>query len=53
MNITVHLLSQSKGIIHNDVVNAYTKDGLYCVYLNTSLVYKYPMINIFRIEESY
>lgn len=53
MKIKVHLLSQSKEIEHNDVKNAYTKDGLYCLYLESGLVYKYPMVNIFRIIENY
>lgn len=52
MKIHVHLLSQSRPIEYTDVQNAYTKDGMYCVYKNGT-VFKYPMCNIFRIEEEY
>ena len=54
MKIIVHLLSQSKGIEYPNVTNAYTKDGMYCIYKeDAKLVHKYPLVNIFRIEESY
>lgn len=53
MKIEVHLLSQSQGITYEDVKNAYTKDGLYCLYLKDETVHKYPLINIFRVTESY
>lgn len=53
MKIKIHLLSQSNPIEHNtDVLNAYTKDGLYCVLKTDKTVYKYPLVNIFRIIES-
>jgi len=53
MNVKVHLSSQSKSIDHKDVINAYTKDGMFCVYIQENIVYKYPMVNIFRVEETY
>jgi hypothetical protein len=52
MNIEIHLLSQSQPIKYDNVINAYTKDGLYCIYLGEE-VHKYPMVNIFRIKETY
>ena len=52
MNIRVHLLSQSLPIEYSEVQNAYTKDGMYCVY-KAGHVIKYPMVNIFRVEEEY
>jgi len=52
MEIKVHLLSQSKPMEFKDVKNAYTKDGMYCVYKDGK-VHKYPMCNIFKVEESY
>lgn len=52
MKIEVHLLSQSKPIVYNDIINAYTKDNLYCVYTESGVV-KYPLCNIFRIKEEY
>lgn len=51
MKISVHLLSQSKPRQYTDVVNAYTKDGMYCILLEDNTVHKYPMCNIFRVEE--
>ena len=53
MNIKVHLFSQSKSIGYKNIKNAYTKDGMYCIYTEDNIVYKYPMVNIFRIEETY
>ena len=51
MTVQIHLLSQSIPIIRENVVNAYTKDGLYCVALEDS-VEKYPLVNIFKITEA-
>ena len=51
--IQIHLVSQSKAIKYKDAKNAYTKDGMYCVYLADETVHKYPMVNIFRVIESY
>ena len=51
--IQIHLFSQSKAIKYKDAKNAYTKDGMYCVYLADETVHKYPMVNIFRVVESY
>ena len=53
MNIKVHLFSQSKSIDYKNIKNAYTKDSMYCIYTEESIVYKYPMVNIFRVEETY
>lgn len=53
MKIKIHLLSQSQPIIYEDAKNAYTKDGMYCIYTKDNLVDKYPMVNIFRVRESY
>ena len=53
MKIKVHLSSQSMAIEYTDVKNAYTKDGMYCLYLESGIVHKYPCVNIFRIEEEY
>lgn len=52
MILEIHLLSQSQPIVYTGVKNAYTKDGLYCVYIEDK-VHKYPLVNIFRITESY
>ena len=53
MRVSVHLLSQARPVQYQVVDNAYTKDGLYCVLLANAWVHKYPMTNIFRVEESY
>ena len=53
MKIEVHLLSQSKAIVYENVKNAYTKDGMYCIYKENGFVDKYPLVNIFRVCESY
>lgn len=53
MYIKVHLSSHSSPIEYNGVKNAYTKDGMYCLYLEGGIVHKYPFVNIFRVEEEY
>lgn len=53
MKIEVHLLSQSKPVTASGVKNAYTKDGMYCLYLEEGTVHKYPLVNIFRVKEEY
>lgn len=53
MQIVVHLLSQSQGVPHDNVVNTYVKAGLYCVLTSDGFVYKYPVEHLFRVKESY
>lgn len=52
MKISVHLLSQSRPIEYSDAKNAYTKDGMYCIYTQGK-VNKFPLCNIFRVTEDY
>lgn len=52
MKIEIHLLSQSNSMTYNNVKNAYTKDGMYCILKEDGIVDKYPMVNIFRVRES-
>lgn len=51
--IKIHMNSQSKPIVRKNVVNSYTKDGLFCVYMEDDTVKKYPLVNIFEITEKY
>lgn len=53
MKVYVHLLSQSNPIKRDNVINTYTKDGMYCLYLADKRVEKFPLINIFKVEEPY
>jgi hypothetical protein len=54
MIVAVTLRETSQPIVHEEVTNAYTKGDLYCVYIQKSnRVYKYPLVSIWRIEESY
>lgn len=46
------MLSQSKPIKRDGVINTYTKDGMFCLYM-TGSVEKYPMVNIFKVTEPY
>jgi len=52
MRLKVHLISQSKPVEHIEVINTYIKSGMYCILLPNEEVYKYPMINIFRVIEN-
>jgi hypothetical protein len=47
----VHLLSQSSAVTHEGVKNTYMKGDLFCVMLETRVVYKYPVQHIFRVKE--
>ena len=58
--IKVHLFSQSKPIEYTKAINSYTKDGMYCLLFIkeeegkiVKLVHKFPLCNIFRVEEEY
>lgn len=53
MTVNVHLLSQAKGIEYMNVKNTYIKNGMYCVFTEKGDVHKYPMVNIFRVVETY
>jgi len=53
MKIEVHLFSQSKAIVYENIKNEYTKDGMYCIYKDDGFVEKYPLVSIFRVRESY
>jgi hypothetical protein len=52
MKVEVSLKETSQKLIHDNAKNAYTKGNMYCVYVGDK-VYKYPVNNIWRIEESY
>lgn len=49
--VDVHLLHQSEAVSRSDVVNTYTKDGLFCVLRLSGVVEKYPLLHLFRVTE--
>lgn len=51
MKLKIHLTKQSQPIKRKKVVNTYTKVDMFCVFLESDDVEKYPLINIFRIVE--
>lgn len=52
MNVEVHLLHQSSPVIIEDVKNTYQKGDLFCVMGgDNEVVYKFPLVHIFRIKE--
>lgn len=53
MKVKIRLKQTSQAIEYADAKNAYQKGDLYCVFLSTGLVKKYPLADIFDIEESY
>lgn len=53
MNLRVHLKNQSKGIDYEDVINTYEKGSFYCIYIRSGYVHKYPISDIWRVEEEY
>ena len=50
MTVTIHTKTQSKPVVRETVINTYTKDGMFCVYMG-EVTEKYPMINVFRVTE--
>lgn len=50
-SVDVHLLHQSSPVSRVNVVNTYTKDGLFCVLLQSGTVEKYPLLHLFRVTE--
>ena len=48
--VHVHLKTQSQPIKRNDVINTYSKDGMFCVQLEDK-VEKYPHICIHNVVE--
>ena len=53
ITVEVRLTQSSFPIIHTNVINAYTKGKLYCIYRNDNKVYKYPIQHIFAVIEDY
>jgi hypothetical protein len=51
MTVEVHLYSQSAPVVVPAAVNAYTKDGLYCILQRSGITTKFPVRHIFRIRE--
>lgn len=50
--IDVWLMETSEPLVYQ-AKNTYTKGRLYCIYLANGAVVKFPLCNIFRIEEVY
>lgn len=53
MQAIVHLKEQSQPIVHDNVINTYVKGPFYCVYCEGEKVYKYLIVDIWRIKEDY
>lgn len=53
IKVIVHLKTQSQPIVYEKVINTYQKGDLYCLYLETERSIKFPLADIFRIEEEY
>lgn len=54
MKVQVELLTTSQPMVFENAKNTYTKDGLFCVYVEgINKVYKFLLSNIFRVVEDY
>ncbi len=51
-SVEIHLYNQSAPVEIKNIKNAYQKGDLYCVMCQDGIVYKFPIIHIFRIKES-
>ena len=46
-------LKETSQAIELEATNTYTKGLLYCAYLTSGLVQKFPLANVWRITEEY
>ena len=53
LTVWVHLKDQSQPIEYKDVVNTYEKGSFYCVYTKEEFTYKHPLVDIWRVKETY
>jgi hypothetical protein len=53
IRVEVHLVDQSQPIVRDDVLNAYSKGGFYCLFRQGGTVEKYPIPSIWRVTEQY
>jgi inhibitor of KinA sporulation pathway (predicted exonuclease) len=47
------LLTETSQPVEHDAKNTYTKGPFFCVYAIDGKVYKYPVANIWRVNEEY
>ena len=52
MKVKVYLNETSQPIEYTKVKNTYQKGYMFCIYFDT-MVHKYPIKKIWRVEESY
>lgn len=54
MKVKIRLKETSQELVFENVANAYTKGGLYCLYLrDRNTVIKFPLANVWSVEEEY
>ena len=56
MTIEIQRNETSLPITYDEVINAYTKGGMYCVLFEKDgnrKTHKYPLVSIFRVIEDY
>lgn len=53
MKVQIRLKDSSQPIERENVVNTYEKGNFYCLYLESELVKKYPLADIFDVTEDY
>jgi len=52
MEVKLRLQQSSEPMVFKDIKNAYTKDNLFCMRLQTNETLKFPLVSIFSILES-
>jgi len=52
MDVTVQLKETSQPVVSFRAANTYTKGPLYCIQIGEK-VYKYPLVDIWRVVEDY
>jgi hypothetical protein len=53
MKVKIRLKTTSQPILHENIKNTYQKGSFFCLYDENEKVTKYPIKNIFDIEEDY
>ena len=53
IQVHVHLKDQSQPIVYENVINTYEKGSFFVVYVEGEKVYKYLIVDIWRVVEDY
>ena len=53
IKVIIQLIGSSQPLEYDTAINTYTKDTMFCVYLDNDQIHKFPVHKIFRVIEDY